>query len=134
MCIILLESPKSLSLRSLRFGPGRMLRIILLDFMLRASVAPQGFALDSSPRMAYLPAADPMEGDDRLGDAKSIMYYRYYSPHSAFLWRRPGLLNRIASGPNSSELPEANTRRRVHLPFSYPSTRESGETDGRHRF
>jgi hypothetical protein len=37
-----------------------MLRIILLDFMLRAFVAPQGFAPDSSLREGFLLAADPM--------------------------------------------------------------------------
>jgi hypothetical protein len=61
MRIILLESPKSLSLRSLRFGPGRMLWTFLLSRVLRASVAPKGFALGSSlEEMAFWLAADPM--------------------------------------------------------------------------
>jgi len=50
---------------------------ILLDCVLRASVARQGFTLDSSPRWLFLPAADPIGGDDRLGDAE---YYRCYFP------------------------------------------------------
>jgi hypothetical protein len=37
-----------------------MLRIFLLDRVLRASVAPKGFALASSSRDGFLPAADPM--------------------------------------------------------------------------
>ena len=51
-----------------------MLRIFLLDRVLRASVAPQGFALDSSPRDGFFPAAGPIGGDDRL---EGLWYYRY---------------------------------------------------------
>ena len=52
-----------------------MLRIFLLDRVLRASVAPKGFALGSFPRRdGFLLVADPMDGgDDRLGAVKSII-------------------------------------------------------------
>src|SRR4051812_1090931 len=64
-----------------------MLRIILLDFMLRACVAPRGFALGSFPRDGFLLVADPMErGDYRLGDVKSII--GIIPPLSAFLLER----------------------------------------------
>jgi hypothetical protein len=52
----ILWRPLSRSLGSLRFGPGNAggtLWIFLLDRVLRASVARQGFALDSSPRWLY---------------------------------------------------------------------------------
>jgi hypothetical protein len=68
-----------------------MLWIFLLDCVLRASVAPKGFALDSSPRDGFLPAPDPMEKDDRLGDAESIIGIISRSKPS--FWRRPGLLS-----------------------------------------
>jgi len=41
-----------------------MLRFFFLGRVLRASVAPKEFALDSSPGDDFLPAADPMEGSD----------------------------------------------------------------------
>ena len=49
-----------------------MLRFFFLGRVLRASVAPKGFALDSSPGDDFLPAADPMEGSDG-GRCKSII-------------------------------------------------------------
>ena len=47
---IILWSLLNRSLRSLRFGLGMLRIILLLDCVLRASVAPQGFALGSSSR------------------------------------------------------------------------------------
>jgi hypothetical protein len=79
---IILWSTLSRSLRSLRFGPGECFGFFL-GRVLRASVAPKGFALHSSPRDLLLPAADPMEGDDRLGDARVLSVL--FPPLSAFL-------------------------------------------------
>jgi len=58
-----------------------MLRFFFLGRVLRASVAPKGFALDSSPGDDFLPAADPMEGSDGGIRWREMQeYYRYYSP------------------------------------------------------
>ena len=77
-----LESPKSLSLRSLRFRPGRMLRTFLLDCVFHASVAPQGFALGSSLRLlGCLPRIQYGEHDRlRTPIVLSVLF-----PFSAFL-------------------------------------------------
>src|SRR5215213_10074936 len=64
-----------------------MLRIFLLYRVLRASVAPKGFALGSFPRRdGFLLVADPMGGDDRLGVARvlSVLFPR----SKAFLLER----------------------------------------------
>src|SRR5215217_8160307 len=51
-----------------------MLWIIVLDCVLHASVAPKGFALDSSPRDGLFACSGSNRGDDHLGVAK---YYQY---------------------------------------------------------
>ena len=59
MCIIL-WSPLSRSFfEVITFWTGGMLRFFFLGRVLRASVAPQGFALGSFPRDGFLLAAYP---------------------------------------------------------------------------
>jgi hypothetical protein len=68
MCIIL-WSYLGRSLRSLRFGPGECFgfyfSVVCSVLALRPKDLPLALLLDG-----FLPAADPMEGDDRLGDAR----------------------------------------------------------------
>jgi hypothetical protein len=54
-----LELPGAL-FEVITFWTGGMLRLFFLGRVLRASAAPKGFALDSSPRDGFLPAPDPM--------------------------------------------------------------------------
>jgi hypothetical protein len=83
MCIIL-WSPLSPALRSLRLGPGDD-----LDFPFRAcapcfSLRLKGKCLTvplGGLLGGFLLVADPMGGGDRLAKTE---YYQYYSPHSAF--------------------------------------------------
>ena len=83
---IILWSLLNRSLRSLRFGLGMLRIILLLDCVLRASVAPQGFALASSPRDGFFACGGSNRGDDHLGAVKSII--GIIPPLSAFLLER----------------------------------------------